>query len=112
MYVWHNISKLNPTESNVFIYRSVNISPYPFTYELGNFNYYVMYHESYGILIFFHRNGYSPTETLVEFDFGCKSMFVTCKIEFYAAAIILLINANEGCQFGVRNVSFRQGCYR
>jgi hypothetical protein len=55
---------------------------------------------------------YSPIETLVEFDFGCKSMFVTCKIEFYAAAIILLINANEGCQFGVRNVSFRQGCYR
>jgi hypothetical protein len=55
---------------------------------------------------------YSPTETLVEFDVGCKSMFVTCKIKFYAAAIILLINANEGCQFGDRNVSFRQGCYR
>jgi hypothetical protein len=32
---------------------------------------------------------YSPTETLVEFDFGCKFMFVTCKIEFYAAAISL-----------------------
>ncbi|KAH0821040.1 hypothetical protein GEV33_001751 [Tenebrio molitor] len=48
---------------------------------------------------FLHRwqREYSPTETLVEFDFG---------------SIILLINANEGCQFGVRNVTFRQGCYR
>jgi hypothetical protein len=35
-----------------------------------------------------------PTETLVEFDFACKFMFVTGKIEFCAAAIILLINAN------------------
>jgi hypothetical protein len=38
---------------------------------------------------------YSPTETLVEFDFGCKFMFVTGKIDFYAAAIILLINAKR-----------------
>jgi hypothetical protein len=30
-------------------------------------------------------------------------MFVTGKIEFYAAAIILPINANEGRRFGVRN---------
>jgi hypothetical protein len=52
----------------------------------------------------------SPTETLVEFDFGCKFMFVTGKIEFYAAVIILLINANEGRRFGVRNASFGQGC--
>jgi hypothetical protein len=51
---------------------------------------------------------------VVEFDFGCKFMFVTGKrkIEFYAAAIILSINANEGPRFGVRNASFRQGCYR
>jgi hypothetical protein len=41
----------------------------------------------------------------VESDFGCKFMFVTGKIEFYASAIILLINANEGRRFGVRNVS-------
>jgi hypothetical protein len=54
---------------------------------------------------------YTPTETIVEFDFGCKFMFVTGKIEFYAAAIILLINTNEGRRFGVRNASFRQGCY-
>jgi hypothetical protein len=39
-------------------------------------------------------------------------MFVTGKIEFYAAVIILLINANEGRWFGVRNASFSQGCYR
>jgi hypothetical protein len=32
---------------------------------------------------------YSPTQTLVEFHFGCKFMFVTGKIEFYAAPIIL-----------------------
>jgi hypothetical protein len=60
----------------------------------------------------FYITVYSPTETLVEPDFGRKFMFVTWKIEFYAAAIILLINANEGCQFGVRNVRFKQGCYR
>jgi hypothetical protein len=53
--------------------------------------------------VFFGCVLYSPTETLVEFDFGCKFMFVTGKIEFYAAAIILLINANEGRRFGVRN---------
>jgi hypothetical protein len=47
-----------------------------------------------------------PTETLVEFDFGCKFMFVTGKIEFCAAAIILLINANGCRRFVVRNVSF------
>jgi hypothetical protein len=47
-----------------------------------------------------------PTETLVEFDFGCKFMIVTGKIEFCAAAIIQLINANGGRRFGVRNVSF------
>jgi hypothetical protein len=57
-------------------------------------------------------NMYSPTETLVEFDFGCKFMFVTGKIELYAAAIILLINANKGRRFGVRSVSFRQECYK
>jgi hypothetical protein len=31
----------------------------------------------------------------VEFDFGCKFMFVTGKIEFYVAAIILPINAKR-----------------
>jgi hypothetical protein len=55
---------------------------------------------------------YSPTETPVEFNFDCKFMFDTGKIEFYAAAIILPINANEGRRFGIRNASFRQGCYR
>jgi hypothetical protein len=40
-------------------------------------------------------------------------MFVTGKIEFYAAAIILLINANGGRRFRVRNISFKvpgSGC--
>jgi hypothetical protein len=34
------------------------------------------------------------------------NLFVTGKIEFCAAAIILLINANGGHRFGARNVSF------
>jgi hypothetical protein len=51
----------------------------------------------------------SPTETLVEFDFGCKFMFVTGKLEFYAAAIILLINANEGRRFGFAMLELQAG---
>jgi hypothetical protein len=41
----------------------------------------------------------------VEFDFNCKFMFVTGKIKFYAAAIILLINVNEGGRFNIYAIS-------
>jgi hypothetical protein len=36
-----------------------------------------------------------------------QSVLVAHTVEFYAAAIILLINANGGRRFGVRNISFK-----